>query len=113
MKIKKNVRLSDSYYSKSEIEELYSKGLIDICNYSEVKNIDVKDKEAYLNEALIDYFYYGRKYSLGNTCFYAKKDNNIIVCDVYCEIDGQICFDSICIYELDVLDKYSKLKYLL
>lgn len=113
MKIKKNIRLSDSYYSKSEIEELYSKGLIDIRDYSEIENIDIKNKEAYLNGVLIDHCYYGQKYSFGSTYFYAKKDDNIVVCDVYCGIEGQTGFDSLYIYRLDILDKYSKLKYLL
>lgn len=113
MKIKKNVRLSNSYYSKSEIQELYSKGLIDIRDYSDIEKIDTKNKEAYLNGVLIDYCYYGQKYSFGSTYFYAKKDDNIVVCDVYCRIDGPIDLDSLYIYRLDILDKYSKLKYLL
>lgn len=113
MKIKKNIRLSDSYYSKSEIEELYLKGLIDVRDYSEIENIDIKNKEAYLNGVLIDHYYLDHKYSIGNVYFYAKHNDNIVVCDVYCRIDGPIDFDSLYIYRLDILDKYSKLKYLL
>lgn len=42
-----------------------------------------------------------------------KKDNNIIACDVCCGIDGQTSFDSLYTYQLNLLDKHSKLKYIL
>lgn len=113
MKIRNRISLSSSHYTKEEIIDLYSKGLIDIRDYSEVENIDIKGKEAYLNGVLIDHYYLDHKYSIGNVYFYAKHNDNIVVCDVYCRIDGPIDFDSLYIYRLDILDKYSKLKYLL
>lgn len=73
MKIRNRISLSSSHYTKEEIIDLYSKGLIDIRDYSEVENIDIKNNEAYLNGVLIDHCYYGQKYSLGSTYFYAKK----------------------------------------
>lgn len=113
MKIRNRISLSSSHYTKEEIIDLYSKGLIDICDYLEIKNIEIKNKEAYLNGVLIDHYYLDHKYSIGNVYFYAKHNDNIVVCDVYCRIDGPIDFDSLYIYRLDILDKYSKLKYLL
>lgn len=113
MKIRNRISLSSSHYTKEEIIDLYSKGLIDIRDYSEVENIDIKGKEAYLNGVLIDHYYLDHKYSIGNVYFYAKHNDNIVVCNVYCRIDGPIDFDSLYIYRLDILDKYSKLKYLL
>lgn len=113
MKIKKNVRLSDSYYNKIEIQELYSKGMIDIRDYLDIKDIRIECAEAYLNEKLIDHCYLDQKYSLGDTYFYAKHNNDIVVCNIYCGVEGAFGFSIIYIYQLNILDKYSKLKYLL
>lgn len=113
MKIRNRISLSSSHYTKEEIIDLYSKGLIDICDYLEIKNIEIRNRSAYLDGELIDHYYLDHKYSIGNVYFYAKHNDNIVVCDVYCRIDGPIDFDSLYIYRLDILDKYSKLKYLL
>lgn len=114
MKIrKKDVRLSDSYYSKSEIKELYSRGLINIRDYSEIKIIHSKGGNAYLNGVLIDYYYLDHTYSFGNTFFYAKKNNSIVVCNVYCRTDGIIDSKCLRIYGLNILDRHNKLKCIL
>ncbi len=114
MKIrKKDVRLSDFYYSKSEIKELYSRGLINIRDYSEIKIIHSKGGNAYLNGVLIDYYYLDHTYSFGNTYFYAKKNDSIVVCCVYCRTDGIIDSKCLRIYGLNVLDRHNKLKYVL
>lgn len=114
MKIKrKDVRLSDFYYSKSDIEELYSRGLINIRDYSEIKIIHSKGGNAYLNGVLIDHYYLDHIYSFGNTYFYAKRNDSIVVCDIYCGKDGIIYSGGIRIYGLDILDRHSKLKCIL
>lgn len=113
MKIRNRISLSSSHYTKEEIIDLYSKGLIDICDYLEIKNIEIRNRSAYLDGELIDYYYSKHRFFDKATYFYAKHNDNIVVCDVYCRIDGPIDFDSLYIYRLDILDKYSKLKYLL
>lgn len=49
MKIRNRISLSSSHYTKEEIIDLYSKGLIDICDYLEIKNIEIRNRSAYLD----------------------------------------------------------------
>lgn len=113
MKIRNRISLSSSHYTKEEIIDLYSKGLIDICDYLEIKNIEIRNRSAYLDGELIDYYYSKHRFFDKATYFYAKHKGEIVICNIYCGIDGLIDFDSLYIYRLDILDKYSKLKYLL
>lgn len=113
MKIKNKVKISSCYYNNNEIKELFLQGKINLRDYSDIEGIEARNGKAYLNGVLIDYYYLDHTYSFGNTYFYAKKNDSIVVCCVYCRTDGIIDSKCLRIYGLNVLDRHNKLKYVL
>lgn len=113
MKIRNRISLSSSHYTKEEIIDLYSKGLIDICDYLEIKNIEIRNRSAYLDGELIDYYYSKHRFFDKATYFYAKHKGEIVICNIYCGIDETLNSNSLCIYQLDIIKNYHKFKCLL
>lgn len=113
MKIKNKVKISSCYYNNNEIKELFLQRKINLRDYSDIEGIEARDGKTYLNGDLIDFYYLCILRDVQSAYFYAKDDNNLVLCAVFCGFDKFIPVEDIRVFEFDFFDDNHKFKCLL